>query len=301
MTDYIVMDGLTKDYGHGRGIFDVSLSVKKGEVFGLVGVNGSGKTTTIRHLMGFLHADKGSASIAGKSCWKDSCELKKRIGYIPGEIAFPNAATGMDFLKWQAKFLDLHDFSYAQKLIERFQLDPNANLKRMSKGMKQKTAIVSAFMADPEILLLDEATTGLDPLMQDSFIELIHEEKARGKTIFMSSHMFDELESTCDRVAFLREGRIIDIVDMSTIQGNETTKKYKIEFLTHNDYLEFLDHEFKIDRVQEEYNQVTVSVSDSAINLLIHTLAENHVKFVTQIPYTLETYFKNQYSNTEAV
>lgn len=171
--------------------------------------------------------------------------------------------------------------------------------------MKQKTAIVSAFMADPEILLLDEATTGLDPLMQDSFIELIHEEKARGKTIFMSSHMFDELESTCDRVAFLREGRIIDIVDMSTIQGNETMKKYKIEFLTHNDYLEFLDcnfeHKIRIERIQEKYNQVTVSVPDSEINHLIKALAKSHVKFVTQIPYTLETYFKDKYSKTEAV
>ncbi|MGN0633220.1 MAG: ABC transporter ATP-binding protein [Oscillospiraceae bacterium] len=298
---YIEVDNLTKDYGHGRGIFSVSFHVNQGEVFGFLGPNGAGKTTTIRHLMGFSKPQKGSAKILGMRCDRKSNEILANVGYLPGEIAFPNAATGMDFLKCQAKFLDLHDLSYAKKLIERFQLDPNANLKRMSKGMKQKTAIVSAFMADPEILLLDEATTGLDPLMQDSFIELIHEEKARGKTIFMSSHMFDELESTCDRVAFLREGRIIDIVDMSTIQGNETTKKFKIEFLTHNDYLKFINCKFEIDRVQDKYNQVTISVPDGEINRLIKVLSENNVKFVTQIPYTLETYFKNKYSNKEAV
>lgn len=299
MSDYIAMHKLTKDYGHEKGIFDVSLSIDKGEVFGLVGVNGSGKTTTIRHLMGFLKPDKGKAFIDGKSCWKDSSKLKQKIGYIPGEIAFPNVATGMDFLKLQGKYLDLHDLSYAEKLIERFQLDPHANLKRMSKGMKQKTAIVSAFMNDPEILLLDEATTGLDPLMQDRFIELICEEKRRGKTIFMSSHMFDELEETCDRVAFLKDGWIIDVVNMKEIKGNETNKKYKIEFLNRQDYDCFLQMQFETVRVQPEYNQVTVLVSDQNVTQLLQVLAKSHVKFIRQIPFTLENYFKDKYRNME--
>ena len=187
---------VTKDYGDGRGIFDLNLSIEKGEVFGFVGTNGAGKTTTIRHLMGFLKPQSGSATINGLDCWKDSAEIKKWIGYIPGEIAFPDAPTGTDFLKRQAELLGLKDMSYAESIIKKLQLDPTAKLKRMSKGMKQKTAIVAAFMADPEILILDEPTTGLDPLMRKEFISILDEEKKKGKTILMSSHMFDEVEQS---------------------------------------------------------------------------------------------------------
>lgn len=299
--DYILVKGLTKDYGRKRGVFDINLSIARGEVFGLVGVNGSGKTTIIRHMMGFLKADKGEAFIAGMNCWKESAVLKRRIGYIPGEIAFPSAATGMDFLKRQAGFLGMTDLSCAKKLIERFQLSPEADLKRMSKGMKQKTAIAAAFMSDPEILLLDEATTGLDPLMQDEFIKLIKEEKRRGKTVFMSSHMFDELENTCDKVAFLKDGHIIDEVNMAQLRGNEKTKKYKIEFCRKEDFSAFLKSGFKIERIQEQFCQATVSISDKDINLLFNALKNRNVKFITQIPYTLEAYFKNKYRNTEAI
>ena len=165
-------------------------------MFGFVGTNGAGKTTTIRHLMGFLKPQSGSATINGLDCWKDSAEIKKWIGYIPGEIAFPDAPTGTDFLKKQAELLGLKDMSYADSIIKKLQLDPTAKLKRMSKGMKQKTAIVAAFMADPDILILDEPTTGLDPLMRKEFISILDEEKKKGKTILMSSHMFDEVEQS---------------------------------------------------------------------------------------------------------
>ena len=133
-------------------------------------------------------------------CWKDSAEIKKAVGYIPGEIAFPDAPTGMEFLKRQAELLGLNDMSYAETIIKKLQLDPTANLKRMSKGMKQKTAIVAAFMADPEILILDEPTTGLDPLMRAEFIDILKKRKKKGKTIFMSSHMFEEFEDTATKL-----------------------------------------------------------------------------------------------------
>jgi ABC-2 type transport system ATP-binding protein len=162
----ITAQNLTKDFGQGRGIFDVNLDIQQGEVFGLVGINGSGKSTIMRHLMGFLHSNKGSARIAGYDCWQNAADIKGYVGYIPGEIAFPDVNSGLDFLHLQADYMGLRSMAYANELIEQLNLDPTAKLKRMSKGMKQKTAIVNAFMCDSDILLLDEPTTGLDPLMQ---------------------------------------------------------------------------------------------------------------------------------------
>ena len=185
--------------------------MKKGETFGFVGTNGSGKTTTIRNIMGFIKPQKGHVSVLGQHAWEKSYEIKSHVSYIPGEIAFPDLNNGITFLKNQAELLGLKSMDYANYLIKKLQLDPSANLKRMSKGMKQKTAIVAALMSDKEILILDEPTTGLDPLMRETFIELIFEQKAKGKTILMSSQMFDELEQTCDRVALIYNGRIVDI------------------------------------------------------------------------------------------
>ena len=190
----ISIRNLTKDYGKGRGIFDISFDVPKGCVFGYCGTNGSGKTTTLRNIMGFIKPDKGSVTVKGMDAWKEADEIKKYIGYLPGEIAFPQVETGSEFLKIQAETLGLKDMSKAEVIINALQLDPTANLKRMSKGMKQKTAIAAAFMHSPEIIILDEPTTGLDPLMRDVFVQLIKSEKARGATILMSNHMFDELE-----------------------------------------------------------------------------------------------------------
>lgn len=290
----IEIKNMTKDYGEGRGIYDVDLSIEKGEVFGFVGTNGAGKTTTIRHLMGFLKPQKGSATINGKDCWKNSAEIKKYIGYIPGEIAFLDAPTGSEFLKRQAKLLGLKDMSYAEELIKKLQLDPTANLKRMSKGMKQKTAIVAAFMADPEILILDEPTTGLDPLMRAEFIDIINEEKKKGKTIFMSSHMFEEVESTCDKVALIKDGRIIAVKSTKEIRHSEE-KTYKIEFNSNEDYKKFLSEEFNIVDKRDNQNQVIININDKNINTLTKVLIEYNLKFMTEIKYTLEKYFNSLY------
>jgi ABC-2 type transport system ATP-binding protein len=295
----IEIQNLTKDFGQNRGIFDVSLGVKQGEVFGLVGINGSGKSTIMRHLMGFLHSDRGSASILGEDCWRNADELKKFVGYIPGEIAFPDVHSGWDFLKLQADYMGLGSMAFANELVERLNLDPTAKLKRMSKGMKQKTAIVNAFMCDSDILLLDEATTGLDPLMQKSFTEIIKNEKKKGKTIFMSSHMFDEMETTCDRVAFLKNGRIIHIVDMKTILGNESVKEYKLEFNSANDDREFIGLPFDVTRRQEEYRQATIRINDADVNDLFAVLGAMDVCFISHNPYTLEACFKEIYNKTE--
>ncbi len=287
----IEIKNLTKDYGNQQGIFDLNLSIDKGEMIGYVGTNGSGKTTTIRHMMGFLKPTSGTVTVNGLSSWEHSSEIVKQIGYVPGEIAFPDLKTGIDFLKCQADFLGLRDMSYANELIERLQLDPRANLKRMSKGMKQKTALVSALMNDAPIIILDEPTTGLDPLMRATFLDIIREEHEKGKTVFMSSHSFDELEKTCDKVALINNGHIIDICDMNDIR-NRPVKEFKIEFYTAEDYERFRREDYDVIRLQEQYHQVTIRIDANETADMLQVLKAYRVKFISELPYTLEMHFK---------
>ena len=290
MNEVIKANNLTKDYGNNRGIFDITFDVKKGETFGFVGTNGSGKTTTIRHIMGFLKPQKGSCEVMGLDCWKKASEIKNYVEYVPGEIAFPDLRTGTDFLKSQAELLKLKNMDYANYLINKLQLDTSANLKRMSKGMKQKTAIVTALMADKDILILDEPTTGLDPLMRVTFLDLLKEEKEKGKTILISSQMFNELESICDRVALIFEGRIIDIANIKELQ-NLPYKMFKVEFLAPKDYNEFKKMQFEVVRDQEKYNQVTVKVFNNDIQNFFKSLQGYKLKFIAEVDYNLEKYF----------
>lgn len=282
---------LTKDYGDGRGIFDVSFGIEEGEMLGFVGTNGSGKTTTIRSILGFIKPTSGRASVNGLSSWEHSSDIVKNIGYVPGEIAFPDLKTGIEFLKSQAEFLRLEDMSYANELIERLQLDPRANLKRMSKGMKQKTAIVAALMADLPIIILDEPTTGLDPLMRVAFLDILKAEHAKGKTILISSHMYEELETTCDRVALIDNGHIAEITKMSDIR-DRPIKEFKIEFNTAEDYARFASEGYETVRLQAQYNQVTVRTPANATGKLLAVLKNYDVKFISELPYTLEKHFK---------
>ena len=287
----IEIKDLTKDYGNNQGIFNINLNIEQGEMIGFVGTNGSGKTTTIRNIMGFIKPTSGQVLVNNKSSWEHASEIVKDIGYVPGEIAFPDLKTGIDFLKCQAEFLNMKNMDYANELIERLQLDPRANLKRMSKGMKQKTALVAALMNDAPIIILDEPTTGLDPLMRVTFLDIIKEEHKKGKTIFMSSHMFEELETTCDRVALINDGHIIDVVNMDEIR-NRPIKDFKIEFKSTDDYKNFLKEKYMITRKQKQYNQVTISINAKETGKLLKTLKNYDVKFISEIPYTLEKHFK---------
>lgn len=287
----IELKNLTKDYGENRGIFGLNLQIKKGEMMGFVGTNGSGKTTTIRNIMGFIKPTDGCALVFGKEAWKHSSEYVKEIGYVPGEIGFPDLPTGTAFLKSQAEFFGRTDMTYANQLIKKLQLDPRANLKRMSKGMKQKTALVAALMNDAQVLILDEPTTGLDPLMRLAFLEIIKAEHKKGKTILMSSHMFNEMEATCDRVALIDNGKIIDIADMNSIR-NRPVKDFKIEFNNKKDYETFKKLGYNIIRDQAHYNQITVNIKNDEVNKLFKDLKSYDVKFLSEVKYTLEKYFK---------
>lgn len=271
----IRIENLTKDYRQGRGVFNLDFQVKQGECFGYVGTNGSGKTTTIRNIMGFIRPDKGSVYVQGMDSWGNATEIKKHISYIPGEIAFPPLPTGMHFLKKQAEYLRLTDLTYMEELLELFRLDPTANLARMSKGMKQKTAIVAALMGDREILVLDEPTTGLDPLMREVFIDLINREKKRGKTIFISNHIFEEVEELCDRTAFIKDGRIIDIVDME-----ELREQHKSTF-----HVGFNDSD----------EELVMTLGRGEYDRLFERLSGRNVKYINEESYSLEDYFNQAY------
>lgn len=296
MSPIIELTNLTKDYGENKGIFNLNLTIQKGEMIGFAGTNGSGKTTTIRHIMGFLKPSEGHAYVHGLESWQNASEIAKHIGYVPGEIAFPDLKTGIEFLKSQANFMHLKDMTYANYLIQKLQLDPRASLKRMSKGMKQKTAIVAALMANPEIIILDEPTTGLDPLMRDAFLDIIKEEHKKGKTIFMSSHMFEELESTCDKVALICDGHIVDVASIHEIK-NPQEKEYKIEFKNNLDYQKFKSLNYLITRDQPQFNQVTIKIKNKELNQLFKSLKNLDVKFITENTFNLEKHFKNVLSN----
>lgn len=287
----IEIKNLTKDYGEGRGVFDLNLNIEKGEMVGFVGTNGSGKTTTIRQIMGFLKPTSGAVYVNGLESWSNASEIAKHVGYVPGEIAFPDLPTGTEFLKSQAEFMGMTDMSFADELVKKLQLDPRANLKRMSKGMKQKTALVAALMNNADIIILDEPTTGLDPLMRLAFMDIIKQEHKKGKTIFMSSHMFNEMEDTCDRVVLISDGHIIDVADMEKIR-NMPTKDFKVEFNSTKDYENFKKLGYKVIRDQQQYNQVTIHIKNEEINKVFKDLHNFDVKFISQVPYTLEKHFQ---------
>jgi ABC-2 type transport system ATP-binding protein len=286
----IKIENLTKDYGLSRGIFDVNLEVQKGEIFGFVGTNGSGKTTTIRNIMGFIKPDYGSVRILDQEVNYNTENLMKHIGYVPGEISFPDIGDGNAFINIQAEMIGLKNMDYANYLINKLGLDTTANLKHMSKGMKQKTAIVSGFMGKPDILILDEPSTGLDPLMRENFVDILIEAKQRGATIFMSSHVFEEMEKTCDRVALLHNGKIIDIVEMKMIHHNEL-KTYKVEFESNEDYQQIIKEPINITSKKDKSCQVTVEIMDNQINNFMRTLSKYEVKYIKEEKYTLEKYF----------
>ena len=286
---YIEIKHLTKDYGKKRGIFDMSLEVEKGEIYGFVGVNGAGKTTTIRHMMGFLTPDEGTVTINGLDANKSSAEVKRYVSYIPGEINFPGNSTGEDFIKNQIYLSGRGDWEYAENVIDQLQLDAKANVRAMSKGMKQKTAIVSAFASDADILIMDEPTTGLDPLMRDIFIELLKEEKTKGKTIFMSSHIFQEVEEVCDRVAIIRDGMIIDVIDMKDIRYNKM-KTYKMEFKSIEDFEHFRSLGYDLHRVKVDDLQLNIMIHDQDINRLIQDLKNFNLVYFKEIKVTFEDY-----------
>lgn len=295
VSSMIHIENITKDYGSNRGNFNITLDVKKGETLGIVGENGAGKTTLMRQLMGFIQSDEGYIDINNMDAYYDAMKTKKLIGYIPGEINFPDVKTGIKFLHNYGDSLGAksQDYDYANELIQRMQLDIRAYPKRMSKGMKQKTSIVAAFMRKPQILFLDEPSIGLDPLMREELLKIILEQKENGSTIIMSSNSIDELERVSDKVALLSKGRIVDIADMNDIK-NRPFRDYKVEFINKDDFIKFKNLGYEITRIQEQYNQLTIRVNLKQLSKFLKDVGTYKIRFISELPYNLSTYFKER-------
>ena len=211
MTAIIRTEALTKSYGTHRGIVEVDLEVNEGEVFGFLGPNGAGKTTTIRTILDLIRPTSGKAFVFGIESSVDPIAIHKRIGYVPGEFALYDRLTGGQHIAYFANLRGGVDPAYQASLIERFDVDPSRKFKEYSKGNKQKIGLVIALQHRPELLVLDEPTSGLDPLVQQSFYALVREAKEEGRTGFVSSHILSEVERTCDRVAIIRDGRLVKV------------------------------------------------------------------------------------------
>lgn len=292
----IEVNGLTKDYGNGRGVFDISLNVEKGVCYGFLGPNGAGKTTTIRHLMGFSKPQSGTTSIQGKDSWKNSAELKFNVGYLPGEISFPKGLTGTEFLKMQMKMRKVDSDKYLKELLNRFELDPSMNVEKMSLGVRRKLAVVTAFMHNPDILILDEPTSGLDPVMQQCFIDYILEEKKQGKTILLSSHIFHEVDATCDKISIIKDGKIVAEFEADKLK-KRNSKIYRVTFSDRESFDKFTSLDYTFHSKNTNKLRARVIIETKHINKLLSDISDLKVVDFQEMIFTLEDYFMSFYKN----
>ena len=290
MKTILKVKNMTKNYGQQRGVFDLSFNVESGEVMGFLGPNGAGKTTTIRTLMGFIQPDHGRVSIKGHDCFRNAAQIQKDVGYLPGEIAFMDDMDGMEFIKFIAAMKKMPNITKARELLDYFELDPKGRIKKMSKGMKQKIGLVCALMNEPEILILDEPTSGLDPLMQKKVVDKIKEEKQKGTTILMSSHLFEEVEQTCDRVVIIKEGRQIAVEKMKDLnQNHQRTVILKFRYPA-----EAADFAARVKNAALHENQVTLQTS-GAMDPILKLAARYEVVDLETRRQTLEELFLHYY------
>lgn len=298
MEKIIDVNILTKDYGFGRGIFDISLDVKKGETLCFLGPNGAGKTTTIRQLVGFQSPQSGCAKILGMDCFFDRCKIMENVGYLPGEVNFPQGLKAKDVLSIVKSIKEMKDDGREEELLKLFPIDLNISTKKMSVGERRKLAIIVAFLSNPDILILDEPSSGLDPIMQHAFIDFILDEKKKGKTILLSSHMFDEVGALCDRISIIKEGRIIKELKSADIK-RPCEKTYEITFADIATADKFSKNGFSASVEGRSKASVQVKVTDNNINNLINVLSQYNVTNFVEKKFDLESFFLNFYKSAK--
>jgi len=298
MTGIIEIEKLTKSYGAQRGIIEVDLSLEQGEVFGFLGPNGAGKTTTIRTMLDLIRPTSGRALVFGIESSADPVAIHRRVGYIPGEFTLYDRLTGMQTLEYFANLRGGVDAAYQQSLIERFELDPSRRFREYSKGNKQKVGVVIALQHRPELLVLDEPTSGLDPLVQQTFFTILREAVADGASVFLSSHILSEVEKSADRVAIIREGRI---VKTDTVEGLRDLAHHQVElrFAGPVPIAEF-EHLAGVSDVVADDHVLRLRVA-GAITPVVQAAARYELlDFVSREP-SLEETFLAQYGQTPAV
>ncbi len=287
-------DGLGKSYGDFAALAALNLEVRKGEVLGYLGPNGAGKTTTIRLLLGLIQASRGRATIFGLDAQKDKLEIHKRLAYIPGEATLWPSLTGMETLHLLGRLHGEVDEAYCDELIKRFQFDPSKKVRTYSKGNKQKINIIAAFMTRAELLIMDEPTSGLDPLMEQAFRQSALEAKQNGQTIFLSSHILEEVEAVCDRVAILRAGKLVEVGTLAelrhlsalTVTATFDDKPPAIKGVAGVSHVEVLGHELRC-QVQ------------GPIDPLLTVLASHHPKTLISSEPSLEELFLSLYGDKD--
>ena len=281
---------LTKYYGKSRGIVDVSFSVEEGEVFGFIGPNGAGKSTTIRLLLSLIYPTSGSALIFGRDCIRHGAELRQDIGYLPSEVFYYEGMKVLDLLKYSASFYKRDCTQRLHELADLMELDLKRRIDDLSFGHKKKVGIVQGLLHQPRLIILDEPTSGLDPLMQQKFFSLIRAENQRGATVFFSSHILGEVQRLCSRVAIIKEGRIIDLQDIQTLQKNNY-KKFRIK----GDALD--EKSFDLDGVSgmEKSNGGLTFFYKGDINAITRRLGASQISDLTIEDLTLEEIFMHYY------
>jgi ABC-2 type transport system ATP-binding protein len=286
----IEVNRLTKYYGKARGIDDVSFQVNEGEIFGFIGPNGAGKSTTIRLLLSLIYPTSGSATIFGKDCIKYGPEVRRDIGYLPSEVFYYERMKVIDLLKYSASFFPGDHTKRMHELAELMELELNRRIEDLSYGNRKKVGIVQGLLHQPKLLFLDEPTAGLDPLMQRKFFQLVREENARGVTVFFSSHILGEVQRMCCRVAIIKEGKIIEIADIKTLQRNNYKK---VQVVADN----FTEGCFDIPGVSnlEHHNGAVRFFYKGDPNNIIHKINELKVSDVTIEEPTLEEIFMHYY------
>jgi len=292
MPNTIEIHNLTKYYGKSRGIVDVSFNVEEGEIFGFIGPNGAGKSTTIRTLLALIYPTSGSASIFGMDCIKDAPEIAKRVGYLPSEVFYYDGMKVKDLLSYSASFYKKDCSKKIKELAGRLDLDLNRKIDDLSFGNKKKVGIVQGLLHSPDLIILDEPTLGLDPLMQQIFFDMIREENGRGATVLMSSHILNEVQRICSRVAIIKDGNIIKLEKISTLQ--ETSyKRFKIE--THD---KLPVDTFQIDGVSDlKIEDNTCSfIYRGDINLIVAKIATCRIVNLWADEPDLEEIFLHYYS-----
>jgi len=286
----IEVNHLTKYYGKSRGIVDVSFNVEEGEIFGFIGPNGAGKSTTIRLFLSLIYPTKGDAKIFGKDCIKFGSEIRQEIGYLPSEVFYYEGMRVIDLLKYSASFFKKDCTKRMHELADIMELDLKRRIDDLSYGNKKKVGIVQGLLHQPKLIVLDEPTAGLDPLMQHKFFNLIREENKRGATIFFSSHILGEVQRMCNRVAIIKEGSLIAIQDIKTLQ-KDNYKKVRVTAES------FDEKRFKIDGVTqvEKLNGTVSFFYKGDINAITRLLSSENISDLAIEDLTLEEIFMHYY------
>lgn len=293
MVSPIVVTGLVKNFGITRALDGLDLRVEAGEVHGFVGPNGSGKTTTIRILLGLLRADAGSASLLGGDPWRDAVELHRRIAYVPGEVSLWPNLSGGEIIDLLGRLRGDLNGRRRDELLERFELDPTKRARTYSKGNRQKVGLVAALASDAELLLLDEPTSGLDPLMEAVFQDCIREVKAQGRTVLLSSHILAEVEALCDRLSIIRLGRTVQSGTLQELR-HLTRTSIKADLRTPAVGLDTLPGVYSLE-IRD--SQVRFEVDSDQLDAVVRRLGELGVRSLESHPPTLEEMFLRQYGD----